>query len=260
MGAGIGAAAAGIGTAIAGIATASAAVAQAKAQSDGWNDWRVAGKPHLWRGISFLSGVSQAFCMLVIFVALVLTAALALNVPESYVAAVNAGARPVRLTADMQRWLGATRMDGIHQAQLLAQEAHHVGSILIAIMVALALTGIAIARRYGPGARAFRGVVGPLLMFYAITLLASSVNVQTLWDPVVKQLIAQNGPAAMSAFTAGWDSSRACLAGVVYLAGILVFSWPPKRRDPIIQFHPNAPAAPVTPPPPPAAGAKTATL
>jgi hypothetical protein len=262
MGAGIGAAAAGIGTAIAGIATASAAVAaaQAKVQSDGWNDWRVAGKPHLWRGISFLSGISQAFCMLVIFIALILTAALALNVPESYVAAVNAGARPVRLTAEMQRWLGATGMDGIHQAQLLAHEAHHVGSILVAIMVALALTGIAIARQYGPGARALRGVVGPLLMFYAITLLASSVNVQTLWDPVVKQLIAQNGPAAMSAFTDGWDSSRACLAGVVYLAGILIFVWPPKRRDPIIQFHPNAPAVPVTLPPPPAAGAKTATL
>jgi hypothetical protein len=250
MGAGIGAAAAGIGTAIAGIATAKAAAAQAKVKSDGWNDWRVAGKPHR---AAFLSGITQAFCMLVIFVALFLTTALALNVPESYVAALNAGARPVHLGSDMEHWLGVTNMDDIHRAQLLAQEAHRAGSVLVGIMVALALTGIALARRHGPGARALRGVAGPLMMFYAITLLASSVNVQTLWDPVVKQLIARNGPAAMSAFTDGWDGSRACQAGVVYLFGIVLFSWPPKRREPIIQFAPNAPAASATPSPPAAA-------
>jgi hypothetical protein len=262
-GAAVAAAGAAVGAAAAKFGTSIAAATQASMAGQGWNDWRIAGARLRRRRISFLSGVTQLFCMFVIFVALFLTAALALNVPESYVAAVNAGARPVRLGSDMEHWLGATGMDDIHRAQLLAHEAHHAGSILVGIMVALALTGIALARRGGPGARALRGVAGPLMMFYAITLLASSVNVQTLWDPVVKQLIAHNGPAAMSAFTDGWDSSRACQAGVVYLVGIVVFSWPPKRRDPIIQFPPSAPAAAPTPPSPPPAAAqpgKTATL
>jgi hypothetical protein len=211
------------------------------------------------RQTSILAGLAQALCMVVIFVALLLTTALAVNGPEAYVAAVKAGAPDIRLSSEVIRWVGAEGMDRVQRAQLMAQEAHHVGSVLVAIMVAAALTGIAIARRKSVGPHMLRGVTGPLLMFYAITLVGSALTINGVWDLVVKQLMDHNGPAAMSAFTGAWDTNRACIAGVIYLAGIMVFSWPSARAEPTAPRKPAGPAAPEASPTPPPTG-KTATL
>jgi hypothetical protein len=156
-------------------------------------------------------------CSIMVFAALSLTAVLALHGPETSVIVAQAmgeQGHPVTVMSS-----------DLNQA---AELAHRAGAAIIGIMVALGLTGIAVARSRGGGAHMIRGVAGQMLRFVALAVLVDSLARPAAFGEVARQIVADHNvsQASVDLFFAAWNGSGAMVAAVIFIAGILVSHWP----------------------------------
>ena len=75
-------------------------------------------------------------------------------------------------------------------------------------------------------------IVMVISIVVAIAMIGDSLIRPGMWVDVVHQMSVGSQQAGVETFMGAWNRPNAIAAAVVYIAGMLVFSWPAKRRTP----------------------------
>jgi hypothetical protein len=171
-----------------------------------------------------IGGLVAAVGHVLAFAAILIGLAIGLHLPA--VAAAWPEAEPVH---DLEQALGSS----------WPAVVEHVGTMLIFVLLFLAAVLIMIGRRKAGPMHLIRALLGLAGFFWAIMLFGSEA-ISDARAQEVADLFKQNqvGPALERLFSA-FSQEEVIFAGVIMLISVLMLSWPPRRRVPIMMPIPN---------------------
>lgn len=167
-----------------------------------------------------LGGLFAAVGHILALGAILIGLAIGLHLP----AVANAAWPQEEPVLELQRVLGDSWPHVVEQA----------GTMLIVMLLFMAAILIMVGRRKSGPAHLIRALLGLAGFFWAIQMFRSEVMSQGEVQSIV-DLFRQNqvGPALERLFGA-FSQEEAVVAGVVMLISVLVLSWPPRRRTPVL--------------------------
>jgi serine/threonine protein kinase len=196
-----------------------AATPQPQSQPPSWPSYASAGSS-VYEPWDPISGLFAAVGHIFAFAALLIGLAIGLHLP-AVAAAAWPDAEPVQAVAKL---LGAEWPAVVDQT----------GVMLIAALLFLAAILVMIGRRrYGP-MHLIRALLGLGGFFWAIQLFRGEA-ISTDQVRRIVELIQNNevGPALQRLFSA-FSQEEAIFAGIIILGSVLILSWPPRRRTPVL--------------------------
>jgi len=166
------------------------------------------------------TGLLSALSGLMLFVGTVAALALAVHLPT----ATAEGLFGPRFANDVQNKF----FDGYPDWPGLVQR---MGIPLVGIIVFCASVAMMFARRQGRVLHMLRGLIGVGGLMIAISTLNAACRVP--WEKVAPQFHTQHDlPQAMDIFLSSWVVNGVIVAGIVFLAAIVLLAWPaPRRRE-----------------------------
>jgi hypothetical protein len=178
-------------------------------------------------GSSRLPSPFTVLAMILLPLAIVLTLAVALNVPE----ALSVGLPDQSFTNELNHRVFAGYPDW--PALLLRLDRAAATLLLL-----LGIAAMTLGRRAGGATHIFRGLFGIGALVTAIALLGKAFYVAT-WSQIADELTTHHAVAAVARFLDGFDRAPLILAGVFFIFSQVLLAWPPRKRE-----QPAAPAAP----------------
>lgn len=163
------------------------------------------------------NGLLSALAGLFLFIGMVLGVGLALDLPG----AVAAGVIDPRLAEDIQN--DVFQGDPTWPAMIYRLE---FATTAIVLLVATAV--LFIARRRAGGWHIARAAMGMTWLLISLKILYESFHPKDAWLAVAPLVQAERIFPAIDAFLREFDASKAIVAGVFFVASLVLFAWPPE--------------------------------
>ncbi|MGH7180196.1 MAG: protein kinase domain-containing protein [Tepidisphaeraceae bacterium] len=176
-------------------------------------------------GRSPVAGLFAFVGSIFLFAALAVSVGLAVKVPEMFARGLPDPEIAKSLEHDVFRstdWPGLMHRAGGAAATLLA--------VLAAAMFLLA------RRRFGVG-HMLRGVLGTGVLLYACASLSRAFAGAGVWSDIAASVHQKQQGLAVDMFLRGWNSSGVMTAAIVFLMGVGLLAWPPKRTAPRLNIE-----------------------